>query len=62
MDVRLPIGGLLAILGVLITGYGAATNGDSQLYAKSLGANVNVWWGAFMLLFGVSLFWLAKRR
>jgi len=62
MDVRVPIGGLLTILGLLITGYGVATFGDGQLYTKSLNFNVNVWWGAFMLVFGVALLGLVRRR
>jgi hypothetical protein len=62
MDVRLPIGGLLTIVGFLITGFGLATSADSQLYAKSLGVNVNEWWGTFMLLFGLVMLWLARRK
>jgi hypothetical protein len=62
MDVRLPIGGLLTIVGFLITAFGLATNADSELYTKSLGVNVNEWWGTFMLLFGLAMLWLARRK
>ncbi|HZS57908.1 MAG TPA: hypothetical protein VFA43_01470 [Gemmatimonadaceae bacterium] len=62
MDVRVPIGGLLTVLGVLVAGYGAATLGNSQIYAKSLAFNVNLWWGAFMLVFGLVMLGLARRR
>ena len=62
MDVRVPIGGLLSVLGLLVTGYGIATAGQTQIYAKSLAFNVNLWWGAFMLLFGLALLGLARRR
>jgi len=62
MDVRVPIGGLLSILGLLIAGYGLATAGDAQVYAKSLAFNVNLWWGTFMLIFGLALLGLARRR
>ena len=62
MDVRVPIGGLLSILGLLIAGYGLATVGDTQVYAKSLAFNVNLWWGTFMLIFGLALLGLARRR
>jgi hypothetical protein len=62
MDVRVPIGGLLSILGLLITGYGLATAGDGQVYAKSLAFNVNLWWGTFMLIFGLALLGLARRK
>jgi branched-subunit amino acid ABC-type transport system permease component len=61
MDVRVPIGGLLSILGLLIGGYGLATASDPSLYAKSLQVNVNLSWGAFMLVFGLLVLWLARR-
>jgi hypothetical protein len=62
MDVRLPIGGLLTVLGVLIAGYGLATAGDTERYAQSLSVNVNLVWGTFMLVFGLAILWLARRR
>jgi len=62
MDVRVPIGGLLSVLGVLVAGYGVATIGQPQVYAKSLAFNVNLWWGLFMLIFGVALLGLVRRR
>ena len=62
MDVRVPMGGLLSVLGVLVAGYGLATLGEPELYAKSLAFNVNLWWGAFMLVFGLALLGLARRK
>jgi hypothetical protein len=61
LDVRLPIGGLFVILGLLIGGYGLGTAGDSAHYAKSLAINVNLWWGLVMLVFGVTMFAVAIR-
>jgi hypothetical protein len=61
LDVRLPIGGLFTVLGLLLAGYGVATEGDPALYAKSLSVNVNLWWGLVMLVFGVLLLWGAGR-
>ena len=55
LDVRLPIGGLFVVLGLLIGGYGLATAGDAAHYAKSLSVNVNLWWGLVMLAFGLIL-------
>ena len=55
LDIRLPIGGLFAVLGVMLTGYGLATVGDPSRYARSLGVNVNLWWGVVMLAFGLGL-------
>jgi hypothetical protein len=62
LDVRLPIGGLFAVLGLLLTGYGIATAGDPTHYARSTSVNINLWWGLVMLLFGVLLLAGAKRR
>jgi hypothetical protein len=55
LDIRLPIGGLFTVLGLLVGGYGLATAADSAKYARSLGVNVNLWWGLVMLGFGVLL-------
>jgi hypothetical protein len=61
LDVRLPIGGLFTVLGLLLAGYGVATGGDPALYARSLSVNVNLWWGLVMLVFGLLLLWGASR-
>jgi membrane protein implicated in regulation of membrane protease activity len=53
LDVRMPIGGLFAVLGLMIGGYGLATAGDAAHYVKSLSLNVNLWWGLVLLAFGV---------
>ena len=52
LDLRLPIGLMFSLLGLLLAGYGAATGSDAQLYRASLGLNVNLWWGGFLFLFG----------
>ena len=62
MDVRVPIGGLLTALGLLVAGYGLATASQPDVYAKSLAFNVNLWWGTFMLIFGLALLGLSRRR
>jgi membrane protein implicated in regulation of membrane protease activity len=61
LDLRVPIGGLFTGLGVLIGGYGLATHGDAAIYAKSLGININLWWGIIMLVIGVILLVLGMR-
>jgi hypothetical protein len=55
LDIRLPIGGLFTVLGVMVAGYGLATVRDPALYARSLQVNVNLWWGLVMLAFGLGL-------
>ncbi|HVW07819.1 MAG TPA: hypothetical protein VHC90_04515 [Bryobacteraceae bacterium] len=36
--------------------------GDSSVYARSLGLNVNLMWGAILLLFGIVMAAAALRR
>jgi hypothetical protein len=55
LDIRLPIGGLFTVIGVMVAGYGLATVRDHALYARSLQVNVNLWWGMVMLAFGLGL-------
>ncbi len=59
LDIRLPIGALFTVLGVLLTGYGLIS--DPAIYERSLGINVNLWWGAALLLFGVVMIVLGRR-
>jgi hypothetical protein len=61
LDLRVPIGGLFTGLGILIAGYGLATNGNAALYERSLGININLWWGSVMLVIGVLLLVLGIR-
>jgi hypothetical protein len=60
LDIRLPIGGLFSILGVLLAGYGLVS--DRGIYVRSLGINVNLWWGVALLAFGVVMVVLGRRR
>jgi hypothetical protein len=60
LDIRLPIGLLFAILGGLLAGYGAV--GDRAIYQRSLGININLWWGLVMLAFGAIMIGLGRRR
>jgi len=65
LDIRIPIGLLFAILGVLILGFGLTTNSDPDMYVKSMQININLWSGIFMTVFGgVMLVWvkLAERE
>ena len=61
VNIRLPIGGMFSIIGLLLAGYGLATAGHSELYARSLGINVNFWWGLAMLVFGATMLYFGRR-
>lgn len=51
MDLRLPIGLMFGAFGVLLTIFGLVS--DRSIYQRSLGINVNLWWGLVLLVFGV---------
>jgi hypothetical protein len=59
LDIRLPIGLLFTLLGLLLAGYGLVAPAD--IYRRSLGHNVNLSWGLVVLAFGV-LFLVLSRR
>lgn len=61
IDLRLPIGMMFCVLGVLLVGYGLATRGAATYARHSLGINMNLWWGAALVLFGSVMLTLAKR-
>jgi len=61
IDIKLPIGLMFSILGLLITVYGLFTTGDAALYSRSLGININLWSGAGMLIFGLLMLFFAWR-
>jgi hypothetical protein len=50
LDLKLPIGGLLSAYGVLLTVYGLVTK--KEMYAISLGFNLNLAWGILMIVIG----------
>lgn len=53
LDIRLPIGLLFTIIGVLLAGYGLLS--DASIYARSLGFNINLAWGIVLLVFGAAM-------
>ena len=59
LDVRFPIGGMFTIFGVILTVYGIVSS--PAIYEKSLGINVNLWWGLVLLAFGLVMLGLAVR-
>ncbi len=51
LDIKIPIGLMFTIFGIILTILGLTTNGD-PMYVKSLNSNINLWSGLFMLVFG----------
>lgn len=59
LDLRLPIGLMFSILGALLALFGLAS--DPGIYQRSLGINVNLWWGLVLLAFGAAMLGLVAR-
>ena len=59
IDIRLPIGLIFALIGILMTAFGAA--GNHAIYRQSLGVNVNLYWGLVLLAFGIIMAVLGRR-
>jgi hypothetical protein len=59
LDIRLPIGLMFSLIGVLLTLFGLF--GDKAIYQRSLEINVNLWWGIVMLIFGLAMLVLGRR-
>ena len=59
LDIRLPIGMLFSILGIMLIGFGLMS--DPALYVQSLGINVNFRWGIVLLVFGLVMLYLGAR-
>ena len=61
LDIRLPIGGMFAVTGLLLTIYGVVTGSDARMYERATGLNINLWWGLVMLAFGLVMLALGRR-
>ncbi len=59
LDLRVPIGLMFSSFGALLTVFGLTSS--RALYDRSLGINVNLWWGLVLLAFGLTMLWLARR-
>jgi hypothetical protein len=62
LDIKIPIGLMFTILGLLLTIFGFATGGNAELYSRSLGININLWTGLVMLAVGVLMLATVKRK
>ncbi|HYH78980.1 MAG TPA: hypothetical protein VEX86_04265 [Longimicrobium sp.] len=59
LDIRMPIGALFTLLGLLLTGYGLFA--DKAIYQRSLGHNINLSWGLVVLAFGALFLFLGRK-
>lgn len=63
LDIRIPIGLLFLIIGLLLLIFGGLS--DTAIYQRSLGINVNVLWGAVLAVFSLAMLgsaWVSAKR
>ena len=62
LDVRLPIGAMFFVDGLVLTVYGLVTTPPPEV--AKLAGNINLWWGAVLVVFGGTMlgFALAARK
>jgi hypothetical protein len=60
LDIRVPIGLMFGVLGAMLVVYGMFFS-DPAIYERSLGININIWWGLILLAFGVGMYFFGHR-
>jgi uncharacterized membrane protein len=60
LDIRVPIGVMLGLMGLLLAGYGLF--GDHAIYERSLGLNINLIWGSVLVVAAAVLLFLGTRK
>lgn len=58
-DIRLPIGLLFLVIGLLLAGFGLLSD-PSQLKTQTLGVNIDLIWGAVLIVFGLVMLVLTR--
>jgi hypothetical protein len=58
LDIRTPIGLMFALIGGILAIYGLVS--DPAVYARSLGLNVNLYWGTCLAVFGLVMLALGR--
>ncbi len=61
-DLRLPIGLMFSLYGVMLAIFGLATQGQEMYATHSLSININLLWGIVLAIFGAFMLFLALRR
>jgi hypothetical protein len=60
LDLRIPMGMMFTLVGAILVAFGISTDGQ-RIYAKSLGFNINLWWGLVLMAFGLIMLLLGRR-
>lgn len=61
VDLRIPMGMMFTLMGAVLMAFGLSTKGNPEIYARSLGMNVNLWCGVALLVFGLLMVIFGRR-
>ena len=61
IDLRIPMGMMFSMIGAVLLAFGLATRDRAEMYTKSFGMNVDLAWGAAVLVFGLVVLQLGRR-
>ena len=61
LDLRFPLGIMFSLVGIILAVYGFMTGSNAELYTRSLGININLYWGVFLLVFGLIMLAFAAK-
>lgn len=61
VDLRIPMGMMFTLIGAVLMAFGLSTKDNPEIYARSLGMNVNLWCGVVLLVFGLLMVILGRR-
>jgi len=61
IDLRIPMGMMFSMAGAVLLAFGLATRNQADMFAKSFGWNVDLWWGAAVLVFGLIVLHFGRR-
>jgi hypothetical protein len=62
LDIKIPIGLMFSIFGVILLIYGFITRDDTSMYQKSFSHNINLWMGGLMVVFGGIMLLLSRKK
>jgi intracellular septation protein A len=59
-DLRLPLGLIFAIYGIILIGTGLTST--PEMIHQTLGQNITLAWGVVQLLFGLAMLFLSRKK
>ncbi|HEV2323836.1 MAG TPA: hypothetical protein VGS10_07780 [Terracidiphilus sp.] len=61
VDLRIPLGMMFTLMGAVLMAFGLSTANNPEIYARSLGVNLDIWCGVALLVFGLVMVTFGRR-